>query len=151
MLQILRILQRSSRSNIFIINEDSFNAANEYKHTGFLKVVSVLSNKETDSRLELVRYLPTTVAVSTTSVVVRSEKELPSLIAARNKLSPENNLIILTTYPPFSGLKSLVKHWRKDSTRNNINLIMVSDVKDTKQLTKLPGDLVYNILDKVCF
>lgn len=110
--------------------------------------MSVLTNKKTDSRLELVRYQPT-IPVASTSVIVRSEKDLPSLIAARSKLSSQNSLIILSTYPPFSGLRSLVKHWTKESSKNNISLVMVNDVKDFEHMSKLPGDLAYNVLDNV--
>ncbi|KOB78858.1 Uncharacterized protein OBRU01_01304 [Operophtera brumata] len=144
--QMARMLQRSSCNDVFLINE-ALNTTKDIKTDGTYRIVSVLTDTNNTKRLELVRYRPALPVASTTSVLVRSEKDLPSLIAARSKLSPQDSLIILSTYPPFSGLKSLVKHWRKDSTQNNINLMMVNEAKDTKHLSKLPGDLVYNILE----
>ncbi|KOB69710.1 Uncharacterized protein OBRU01_16429 [Operophtera brumata] len=145
--QVARMLQQSSCNNVFIINYTLNTTAMDIKIAGVYKIVSVLTDKNNNMRLELVVFRPALPAASTSSVVVRSEKDLASLIAARSKLSPPDSLSILSTYPPISGLKSLVKHWRKDSTQNNINLIMVNEAKYTKQLAKLPGGLAYNILE----
>lgn len=120
----------------------------DIKTDSAFKIVSVLTDKKKGSHLQLVRFQPT-LPVTSTSVVVRSEKDLPTLIAARSKLLSQNNLIVLSTYPPISGLKSLVKHWRRDSSRNSIHLVMVNNSRDSKNLAKIPGGLAYSLLDNV--
>ncbi|KOB69292.1 Uncharacterized protein OBRU01_10567, partial [Operophtera brumata] len=144
--QVTQMLQHSSCNDVFLIN-DNQNTTIDIKTTGAYKIVSALTNKNNGKCLELIRFRPAVPTTLTTSVIACSEKDFPSLIAARSKLSPQNSLLILSSYPPFSGLKNLVKEWRKDSSRNNINLIMVNDTKDSRQLAISPGDLAYGILD----
>ncbi|KOB69211.1 Uncharacterized protein OBRU01_17234 [Operophtera brumata] len=146
--QITRMLQRSSCNDVYIIN-DARNTTMDIKSARAYSIVSVLSDKNNDMCLELIRFRPALPAASITFIVVRSEKDLASLIAARSKLSPQNSLSILSTYPSISGLKSLVKHWRKDSSQNNIKLILFNDTIDTKQLDKLPGDFAFSIMYNV--
>lgn len=87
----------------------------------------------------------------TSAFTVRTESDLSLLTHVRNGCSSRTGLLVLTSYPPVAGLISLVKAWRRDSTRNHIHVIMANENYEENMHSDdfLDVNLAFNVLDDV--
>ncbi|KPI93194.1 Fatty acid synthase [Papilio xuthus] len=139
---LYRVLCRDN----FIVNKESVAKESPLNRPSALyRVVS--AQNITNSRLELVRWRPTTTTASTSAFTVRSASDLALLVSSQATLPQRHKLLIITSYPPIDGLKELVQKWRKD--RNQIYVVMINHkFAEDQNIDQLPNlDLVFNVLD----
>lgn len=97
-------------------------------------------------KIELVKWRPSPLPSATTVVSVGSESDLSLLTSTRKNMLQQQKLVVISLYPPVSGLKDLIKEWRKDC--NQIYLVMVSEKENFEQLPEL--HLAFSVLNNVC-
>lgn len=129
-----------------IINAE--NSIQEQARSSTLYRIISKHNTNTD-KVELVQWRPSQIPSPTTVVSVKSRSDFSVLSSTRKDLSQTHKLVVVSPYPPLPGLKDLIKEWRKETDRNQIYLIMVSENENLNQLPEL--DLAYSVLNKVGF
>ncbi|XP_013141731.1 PREDICTED: fatty acid synthase [Papilio polytes] len=138
---LYRVLCRDN----FIVNREN-DAKDTFNRPSVLyRVVS--AQNTTNSRLELVRWRPTTTTASTSAFTVRTASDLALLATSQATLPQRHKLLIITSYPLIDGLKELVQKWRKD--RNQIYVVMINHkIAEDQNIDQLPNlDLAFNVLD----
>ncbi|XP_049878856.1 fatty acid synthase-like [Pectinophora gossypiella] len=138
---LCQMLYRVLRRDSFLISSED-HTEDRVRPSALYRVVSTRSHK--DIKLELVKWRPTQATAASTVVTVRNRSELSLLTATRSDLPQRHRLVILSSFPPVSGLKELVKQWRKEVDRNQIYVVMISDRDNLEQLPEL--DLAFNVL-----
>lgn len=132
--------------DMLIINVEKSNQ--EHVRSSSLYRIISIHNTYTDE-VELVKWRPPQITSATTVVSVKSRSDFSVLSSTRKDLSQTHKLVVMAPYPPLPGLKDLVKEWRKETDRNQIYLIMMSEMENVDRLPKL--DLAYSVLNKVSF
>ncbi|KAI5632207.1 zinc-binding dehydrogenase domain-containing protein [Phthorimaea operculella] len=138
---LCQMLYRVLRRDTFLINGEE-NPDERIRPSTLFRVVS--SHIHNNQKLDLVKWRPTQATTASTVVTCRDPSELELLKGTREQLPQRHKLVILASYPPVAGLKNLVKQWRREADKNQIYLVMVSDMDGLDQLPEL--DLAYNAL-----
>ncbi|KAJ8713069.1 hypothetical protein PYW08_008373 [Mythimna loreyi] len=148
---ICQMLYRFLQKDKFIVSEEDLVFSDRLRPTSLYRVVSVHSiidnGSQQQSKLQLIRWGPSE-AVTTTTVTVRTNGDILHLASTRNNLSTRHRLLIIAPYPELSGLKKLVKDWRREVNRNKIHLIMVSEESNENFYNDdMPDiDLAFNVM-----
>lgn len=147
--QITQSFHHTLLPHTFIVNEEDTTRRASNSSFELYNIVSVINN--TKKQLELAYWTPTIQVPTTTSTfTIRSESDLPLLEHARVNLTPQKDLLILTSYPPVAGLIKLVKKWKREKTRNDIHVIMKKESEENLNSDNIPDViLAFNIFDKV--
>ncbi|KPJ07769.1 Fatty acid synthase [Papilio machaon] len=133
------------RDNFIINRENDASESPLNRPSALYRIVSAQNMK--NSRVELVRWRPTTTTASTSAFTVRTASDLALLVSSQATLPQRHKLLIITSYPPIDGLKELVQKWRKD--RNQIYVVMINHkIAEDQTIDQLPNlDLAFNVLD----
>lgn len=138
------MLYRLLPRNMLIINVEK-SIEEHVRPSNLYRIISI-HNSNAD-KVELVKWRPSQISSATTVVSIKSRSDFSVLSSTRKDLSQTHKLVVMSPYPPLPGLKDLVKEWRKETDRNQIYLILVSESEHLDQLPEL--DLAYNVLNKV--
>ncbi|XP_052739226.1 fatty acid synthase [Bicyclus anynana] len=143
---IWKVLHRLLRPDTLLINKEEY--MNSLTIHSSLPYRSVCAHTIGSSRLELVLWRPSDVAINTSAVTVFSQADLTKISAQLSKLPPNHRLVIFTSYPAFSGLKDTFKEWR-DKDCCKVNLVISNHKSfDEQSLNQLPfTDLAVNYLN----
>ncbi|XP_073948505.1 fatty acid synthase-like [Choristoneura fumiferana] len=140
-------LYRLLKRNVFILNAEDLNEMTRIRPSALYSIISAHSSNKI--RLELIRWRPKSVAVGTNAFTVRTQSDLALLHMARANLPPRHRMIIFATYPPISGLKDLVKQWRMESEKNQIDVVVFKNkISESLNIDQLPDlDLSFNVIN----
>ncbi|XP_052739228.1 fatty acid synthase [Bicyclus anynana] len=142
-----KVLHRVLSQDTLLINKEE-----EYTNLSTIRPSllyrPVCGHTNGSSRLELVSWRPSDVSSGTSAVTMFSQADLKTLTAQVSSLPQNHRLVILTSYPAFSGLKDTIKELRNKDGRK-INLVIINHkLFDEQNLNQLPfTDLAVNILD----
>ncbi|XP_028159018.1 fatty acid synthase-like [Ostrinia furnacalis] len=143
MLQLLAGILPPESFIVVAENSPTFDA----EFSPFYRVVS--SHKIGNTYLNLARWSTAAQPTSRKVVTVRSHTDLALLSSSRNNLKPNQQLVVVTSYPPVDGIKELVSKWRKDSHHNHVYLVMFNHkIAEEKNMDMIPDlNLAINVLE----
>ncbi|KAJ8713070.1 hypothetical protein PYW08_008374 [Mythimna loreyi] len=150
--KICQLLHGFLQKDQFVMSLEDLVFSDRLRPSSLYRVVSVHSIVHNDnnrqSKLQLARW-GALAAVATTTVTVRTNADIPPLITTRNRLPAGHRLLIIAPHPECLGLKELVSGWRRETNRNKIHLIMVSqDSNENFYNDDIPDfDLVFNVMN----
>lgn len=134
-------------SDAFVVSYEKKNSA-ESIPTSMYRILSSY-NTEDNKRLSLVRWKPLPLPTTTRTVTVLSNTDLALLLSKKENIPIDQNLLVVTNYPPIDGMKDLIIQWRQ--MRRNINLLMVNHkISEDQTSVHTPYlDLAFNVLQHV--
>nr|XP_032526695.1 fatty acid synthase-like [Danaus plexippus plexippus] len=144
--KICQIFYRHLRRDTFVISkENRLEDMSKQRPSALYR--SVCSHGIGDVSWELVHWRPSETNAGTSALTILSESDLPSLVSSLTTLPQKQRLVILTSYPAVSGLKSLIKEWRQKN--RCINLIMINHkIAGDQSMDQISfTNLAVNILD----
>lgn len=144
-----QLLHRILKCQTFIVNYEKYSSEilNDRPSTLYK---SVCAHTIKSTVLELAIWRPVDSNLGTSAVTVNTESDLALLTSRRSAIPLNQNLILLTSYPPLTGLQSTVKKWRNEEGRK-ITLVMINGKLLSEQhLDQIPlTDLAVNIFKNV--
>ncbi|KAJ8713073.1 hypothetical protein PYW08_008377 [Mythimna loreyi] len=145
--EICQLLHRLLKRDQFVLSEEDLTFGGRSRPASLYRVISVHKNNK-QTQVQLVRWGASS-ATATTTVTVRNNSDMLLLITTRNALSSDHRLLIIAPYPALPGLKELVSSWRRETSRNKIHLIMISEESNESFYNDdMPDiELAFNVID----